>query len=444
MIKYEKTMKINRKGEIGLAIFLIASVLALGVAGVTALKTKQIEEKQAQLGAFRPSNYVGKLLTRLNEGGAESTFRTTPNTAADGSSLTNAKLGDFIVFTINPGASNEEKISVSAVATSTGGIATWTIISRGLSFTENAQVSANIKQHAIGETVIISNDDHYLNQQYVNIDDNQTITGIKTFASSSLPRASTTPTYTTGDELKFVTYGQLASTSFAGTVDGSETAKGIFEAATIAESSAGTALGSTGAMLIPQNKYFSATSSATTSVPVTKSTGKLDQGYINLTESWTIAGTSTLSNSANITVSTATSTATTTDRFNLLPAGVVQMYASSSAPAGWLLADGTEYATSSYPRLWQMIQYVYGGSTSTFRVPDIRGRFVAGPSSTLSTTLGATGGKATSTVTGTITTTGSGNAGGPLTNAANGTYNLNSGMTTSPAPYIILNYIIKY
>lgn len=110
------------------------------------------------LGAFRPSNYVGKLLTRLAEGGAESTFNTTPDEAADGSSLSTARMGDFIVFTINPGGANEEKISVSNVSTSSD-VATWTIINRGLSYTENASVTANINQHAIGETVIISNDD---------------------------------------------------------------------------------------------------------------------------------------------------------------------------------------------------------------------------------------------------------------------------------------------
>jgi ribosomal protein L14 len=134
------------------------------------------------MSSFRPSNYKGKLLTRLDEGGSESTFDTTPSTAKDDTTLTTAKIGDFIVITVNPGADNEEKISASAVSVS-GTTATWTIVNRGLSFTENASVTANKKQHAIGETVIISNDDHFIAQQIVDIDSAQTITGMKTVST---------------------------------------------------------------------------------------------------------------------------------------------------------------------------------------------------------------------------------------------------------------------
>lgn len=212
----------DQKGEITLTGILIGALL-LGVATVGGLAAKnsidearQVIEEQRQvideqtellqrggdlnlvetynrLGAFRPSNYVGKLMTRLVEGGSETTFKTTPNEAADGTTLDNDKLGDFLVFTINPGADNEEKISVSGInATSTDGTVTWNIINRGLSFTENAQVTANIKQHAIGETVIISNDDHYLSTQFPAIDDTLNIPGDWTFTGNP-PQASSDP-----------------------------------------------------------------------------------------------------------------------------------------------------------------------------------------------------------------------------------------------------------
>lgn len=101
--------------------------------------------------------------------------------------------------------------------------------------------------------------------------------------------------------------------------------------------------------------------------------------------------------SGNETFSTATSSSTSTDPFNLLPAGTIQMYASSSAPAGWLLADGTAYSTSSYPRLFYVIGYTYGSSTLQFKVPDFRGKTARGYGSAVTSTdsIGKTGGEET-------------------------------------------------
>jgi len=53
-------------------------------------------------------------------------------------------------------------------------------------------------------------------------------------------------------------------------------------------------------------------------------------------------------------------------------------YSGSSAPSGWLLCDGTSYATASYPDLFAAIGYTYGGSGANFNVPDMRGRFPLG------------------------------------------------------------------
>jgi hypothetical protein len=165
----------------------------------------EAELEEVKLGAFRPSGYVGKLLTRLTEGGSESTFNTTPGTAPDDTTLTTAKIGDFVVITINPGASNEEKISASAVSVS-GTTATWTIVNRGLSFTENTAVTANKKAHTIGETVIISDDDHFLTAQYLDLDTEQTVTANKIFP---YPTASTSP----------ATKGYVDTVAFAGSVN---------------------------------------------------------------------------------------------------------------------------------------------------------------------------------------------------------------------------------
>jgi hypothetical protein len=220
------------------------------------------------LGAFRPSNYVGKLLTRLTEGGAESTFNTTPGLAKDGSTLTTAKLGDFIVLTINPGAANEEKISASAISVS-GTTATWTIINRGLSYTENAAVTANKKQHAIGETVIISNDDHYLVAQFPAKDQAETITGSWSFPAPTIDANAATKEYV--DDL-----------SFGGIPQASATAGGFSELATGLEAASSTPSGGNAVLVLPASIATSTYNSATAAlkVVVTGNTGKIDSNFL--------------------------------------------------------------------------------------------------------------------------------------------------------------------
>lgn len=103
-----------------------------------------------------------------------------------------------------------------------------------------------------------------------------------------------------------------------------------------------------------------------------------------------------------------------------MPTGIVNPFAGATAPSGWLLCDGTEKAIASYPELYSLLTTIYGaltngsgGAGSThFRVPDLRGRTVAGKDDmggsaasrltstvlTASNTLGATGGTQTHTL----------------------------------------------
>lgn len=58
------------------------------------------------------------------------------------------------------------------------------------------------------------------------------------------------------------------------------------------------------------------------------------------------------------------------------PVGIVSPYAGSSSPTGWLLCDGTAVSRTTYSALFGVISTTYGaGDTSTtFNVPDLRGR----------------------------------------------------------------------
>jgi microcystin-dependent protein len=62
------------------------------------------------------------------------------------------------------------------------------------------------------------------------------------------------------------------------------------------------------------------------------------------------------------------------------PVGSVLDYAGSSAPTGYLLCDGSAVSRTTYAALFAIISTTYGtgdGST-TFNVPDLRGRVVVG------------------------------------------------------------------
>jgi len=92
------------------------------------------------------------------------------------------------------------------------------------------------------------------------------------------------------------------------------------------------------------------------------------------------------------------------------PTASVIAYAGSSAPSGWLLCDGASINRTTYSTLYAAIGTTYGSASgSTFNVPDIEGRVIAGKESSDTRltsggsginggTLGSTGGTETHTL----------------------------------------------
>ena len=63
-----------------------------------------------------------------------------------------------------------------------------------------------------------------------------------------------------------------------------------------------------------------------------------------------------------------------------IPAGILAPFAGSTAPDGWLLCDGSAVSRATYSSLFGVIATTYGagdGST-TFTLPDLRGRMALG------------------------------------------------------------------
>lgn len=73
----------------------------------------------------------------------------------------------------------------------------------------------------------------------------------------------------------------------------------------------------------------------------------------------------------------------------LIPPGTILPYGGATAPAGFLNCDGTSYPKATYPNLAAVLNNgpsgpngsAFGGSTSNFDVPDLRGRFLRGTDS---------------------------------------------------------------
>lgn len=77
------------------------------------------------------------------------------------------------------------------------------------------------------------------------------------------------------------------------------------------------------------------------------------------------------------------------------PAGVIKAYGGATAPRGHLICDGAAVSRTTYADLFAAIGTTYGAGdgTTTFNVPNLKGRFPLGKSDAgTGSTLGATGG----------------------------------------------------
>jgi microcystin-dependent protein len=60
------------------------------------------------------------------------------------------------------------------------------------------------------------------------------------------------------------------------------------------------------------------------------------------------------------------------------PAGSIIYHAANTPPTGFIKANGASLSTSTYSALFAAIGYTFGGSGSSFNVPDLRGEFLRG------------------------------------------------------------------
>lgn len=98
------------------------------------------------------------------------------------------------------------------------------------------------------------------------------------------------------------------------------------------------------------------------------------------TETLTTLGISSFTQDQILTLSNIVALKNLLELSDIVPAGMVQYYAGTSAPVGWLVCDGSAVSRTIYPSLYTAIGELYGvgdGST-TFNLPDLRGEFIRG------------------------------------------------------------------
>jgi microcystin-dependent protein len=114
-------------------------------------------------------------------------------------------------------------------------------------------------------------------------------------------------------------------------------------------------------------------------------------GNLAATGNLTISGTGNSSIAGNVGIGTATPGARlevngrVKDQSGFItPVGALIPYAGSSAPAGWLLCDGSAVSRSTYAELFAVCGETYGAGNgvTTFNLPDMRGVFPKGAGTT--------------------------------------------------------------
>lgn len=60
------------------------------------------------------------------------------------------------------------------------------------------------------------------------------------------------------------------------------------------------------------------------------------------------------------------------------PTGALLYFAASTAPTGFIKANGASLDTTTYADLFAIVGYTYGGSGASFTLPDLRGEFMRG------------------------------------------------------------------
>jgi hypothetical protein len=282
-------------------------------------------------------------------------------TQLDGTALTMSNFGSKGFATIEPNNSvKEEAITFTGVTQNANGTATLTGVKSQETVYPYTETSGLAKSHAGSVKLVITNTAGMYNTLSVWANDG-TITGDWTFASTSIPVYDAHPTFTVGTQLIDKTYadGLVA----AGVATSSETNFGGVWLATQLQQASSTD-GSPNAPYVLQSKNATSTWNSATAglmIPVSQNNGKLDQGWLDLSEIFTFTGNNTFSGNnsfsgTSLFTASSTFTATTSILANSLTNNALrlnglayQMPSSRGASSTVPFEDGTGNITWQEP-----------------------------------------------------------------------------------------------
>src|SRR3990167_945578 len=265
----------------------------------------------------------------------------------NGYKIQDSDLSSTFYVTIEPGnRTRQEVLSCTTVVQNAAGTATLSGCTRGLSPITPFTASSTLQfAHAGGTSVIFSDPPNVFNEFYA-LGNVSTSTNTLIFSSTTPPRYDFNPTFADFASTTLASAGYVASTSYSGTVDASETVKGIIELATALETGSSTSAGGTSARLvIPSSVATDTPQNCTTvgCVVVSQIGGKIRQTFLDLTEAFTWTGAHTF-NSATTTMGFGLSISTGSTTIN----GVYNTWPNTQGASSTVLVNN-----GSGKMLWQ-------------------------------------------------------------------------------------------
>lgn len=318
--------------------------------------------------------------------------------------------------TIDPGNGTlEEQISWTGLTQNANGTATLTGVKNVLFAYPYTQATGLFKTHAGATTFVVSNTSGFYNQ-FVAKGDDGTIAETLTFTNPLYPRMDTqTPAPT--DPQQLVTKAYADSLAISGAPNASTSVQGLVQIATQAQIDAKTIIGSTSAYLVQPldtqrstllSDYVIDTSGSPNVIVITPSPA-ISAYAAGQEFSFKIANTNTsptvtinvngvgaqniIFAGASPSVGDLTSGQVIGVEYdgtnfqvlsgtthNSTPTGAITMFAGSAAPTNWLICNGSPVSRTTYASLFSVISTTYGAgdASTTFNVPDMRGRIAVG------------------------------------------------------------------
>jgi len=194
-------------------------------------------------------------------------------------------------FTIDPGQTDAERIVCTGVSGNT-----LTGCTRGLAASGRSETGSSTlaEAHDVGSLVIMTNISQFFNN-YLNIWDDQTVAGTKTFTDFPIiPTATSTVSSYAAANKEYVD-----NVAIAGSPDATVSVKGIVEITHAYELGFGEEFGSTGATLVLANENASRDYNGEEVIMIAEEDGRMSQTFLDLTEDFTFSGDTTFSGSTS-------------------------------------------------------------------------------------------------------------------------------------------------